>query len=181
VRTLLEVKRDALAARGVRSFALAPAPEPAPSFKRATVRGKVRCAHPLTAPITRRACAAFRILGHAPFGPVDDARFAPFEVMTDEGPVQLEGAAATVALENFGKRLTLTPKDKAIVDFLQPRCLCLATGEAVLEEAILRSGDDVIIEGSFDEIAQPDGYRGTASVLKVFKDLPGSPLIIKRV
>ncbi len=179
-RTALEVKRDALAARGVRSFGLAPAREPASSFKRATVRGRVRCAHPLTAPITRRACVAFRLLGHAPFGPVDDARLAPFEVVTDEGPVQLEGTAATVALENFGKPLTLKLKDQPIVDFLQPRGLCLAAGEATLEEAILRVGDEVIIEGSFDEIAQPDGYRGTASVLRVFKDIPGSPLIIKR-
>jgi hypothetical protein len=159
---------------------LAPDPQIDPTLERATVRGKVRVTEPVASPLSGLSCAAFRLLGAGANGPIDDAGGGAFEVIAGgAGPVRVDARRASLALEQFGKRITLRPKGK-LLDFLRARACALTPGEVHLEEALLRNGDEVVIEGTCDEAPEALGYRETTTARR-FKELDGSPLIIRRV
>ncbi|HZS35516.1 MAG TPA: hypothetical protein VFF06_01750 [Polyangia bacterium] len=180
-RTVLEMWRDSLLQNQSIAIQLAPDPQIDPTLKRATVRGKVRATEPVTSPLSGLACAAFRLLGAGPSGPIDDAGGGAFEVVTDDGagPVRVDARHASLALESFGKRVTLRPKGK-LLDYLRARAAALTPGEVHVEEALLRNGDEVIVEGTCAETPEALGYRDTTTA-RLFKELDGSPLIIRRV
>ncbi len=57
--------------------------------------------------------------------------------------------------------------------------LAADAAEIVVAEALLRTGDEVEVEGTCVDEARAVGYRDTAPA-RVMRELSGSPLVIRR-
>jgi hypothetical protein len=160
---------------------LLPVPKPDGDAPRRAVRGRVEAplGELLTAPLTGARCVAHRIVGETPRGPVDDAAATDFVVAGDPGgPVQVRLGEATIALPVPAARPVAS--NAALRAFLGARGLKLGKRALPLAQAILVVGDAVEVEGSYVEAPAPDGYRDGEARLRVFREAPGSPLVIRR-
>ena len=139
---------------------------------RAGVQGTLR------APISGTECIAFRLVGEGPRGAIDDARAERFDLARDAGAaVLVDARLATIALEPDSEPLSTwtVPADTA---WLGARGI--AAGDTLrVREIVLRAGERVVVEGSTEERVRASGYR--SDVLLRARDLPGSPLVIRRV
>jgi hypothetical protein len=178
VEAALETRRDGLLEPSPPQLELEPHRAIDPSLKRETARGRVRVLEAVAAPLSGERCAAFRLLGSGANGAIDDAGAGVFELVSADGPVRVEAAHATVELEDFGRRKSLVPEG-ALLAFLRARAAALSPGQVHVEEALLRDGDEVIVEGTCELAPDGGGYRESASA-RVFRELPGSPLVIRR-
>jgi hypothetical protein len=156
-----------------------PAPVAAATTDRERFVGRVRCRSPLVSPVGHERCAAFRVVGDAPGGAIDDAGLAPFELVDDDGEVcVVSEAAGTVLLDPESPARTVRPDD-ALRAFLDERGAYCELGAVRLAEAVLREGDRVIIDGVADATQRADGYRDSR-IVHVLRDMPGAPLVIRR-
>jgi hypothetical protein len=180
ITTALEVRRDAMPLpRMATALAIARDPEIDPTVKREMVRGRVRVSQPVPAPLSRVACAAFRLVGDSARGAIDDAGATAFDVVADDGTVtRIDAPPAAVVLEQLGRRVTIRPHAK-LAEFLRARGLDDGSGAKVeIAEALLRSGDEVEVSGTCVDEPRATGYRDTAPA-RVMRELPGSPLTIR--
>jgi hypothetical protein len=143
------------------------------------VRGVVRVSAPLTSPVGGAPCAAFRVVGEAPGGRVDDAGLTSFEVVGDAGEhVVVRGGVGTVVLDVDAHARVVRP-DGQLARFLEERGAFPALGPVRLAEAVLAPGDRVVVEGRAEETLHADGYRDMRATL-VLRDAPDAPLVIRR-
>ncbi len=130
-------------------------------------------------PVGHERCAAFRVVGDAPGGAIDDAGIAPFEVVGDDGEVcVVSECVGTVSIEPESPARTVRPDD-ALRAFLDERGAYCELGAVRLSEAVLREGDAVIVDGVADDTLRSDGYRDSRTV-RALRDVPGAPLVIRR-
>ncbi len=156
-----------------------PAPVAAATTERQSFTGRVRCRTPLLSPVGHERCAAFRIVGDAPGGAIDDAGIAPFEVIGEDGAVCVVAeCVGTVSLELESPARTVRP-DEALRAFLDERGAYSELGAVRLAEAVLREGEAVTVEGVADDTVRADGYRDSR-IVRVLRDVPGAPLVIRR-
>lgn len=144
-----------------------------------TIRGRVRVTTSMKSPLSHVPVAAFRLVGEGPLGSIDDAGGTSFEVVPESG------AAARVDLDHGAVDLVVddTPRvvrpDAGLKRFLAERGVFPDLGAIRLAEAVLRDGDEVVVEGPFEEVSGSDGYRG-ARTRKVFRERDGAPLVVRR-
>ena len=156
-----------------------PAPVATATIERKRFHGRVRCANPLVSPLGHERCAAFRVVGDAPGGAIDDSGIAPFEVVGDDGEIcVIAESAGTLSIEPESSARTVRPDD-ALRSFLEERGAYCELGAVRLAEAVLRDGDRVIVDGVPDDVLHADGYRDSR-VVQVLRDVPGAPLVIRR-
>ena len=159
---------------------LPPPPRLDPAAERISVEGVVRVTRPCRAPLSGRACAAFRVVGAGPTGPIDDAGVGAFEVLTsDRGVVSVDTSAATVALPVFGPPTPIAaPPPAELREFLAVRGAMPERGVVRLAEAVLSDGDRARVTGTAEQLAARLEYRD--GYVPVLRERPGSPLIIER-
>ena len=148
---------------------------------RTTLGGTVRGESSLVAPLSGRACVAYRLVGRVGDDAIDDAAVSgSFEIELDEPDAKLE--LDGICFELPAPSPERTEVGPVLAPLLSP---LLAIGEdgvrgarADLAEAILVPGDRVEVEGHREARTAPDGYRGTkrAVVLAVHG---ASPLRIR--
>jgi len=156
-----------------------PAPVAAATTERKRFHGRVRCSSPLISPVGHERCVAFRIVGDAPGGVIDDAGMTPFEVVReDESVCVIAESVGTIAIEPDSAARTVRPDD-ALRAFLDERGAYSELGAVRLAEAIVREGDHIIVDGVADDTLRADGYRDSR-VVRVLRDVPGAPLVIRR-
>jgi hypothetical protein len=148
---------------------------PAP-FDAAGVRGRVRRRRLLVSPVGERECVAFRLVGRIGSFDVDDAAGVDFDVVRDDGrsmPVSLDHAVLQLP---SGERVPVG-RHRPLVEFARQRGLPSGRPEAELAESVLLDGDEVIVIGTVDRVAEPDGYRETRWV-ETLRGTPDSPVIV---
>lgn len=141
---------------------------------RTTVRGTVRATRIMRSPIEGHECVAFCLAGDG----VSDAAFTRFEIEVEGGGrAVVDGRDASIELPTGVHALHgATP---ALREFLRARFVFRNPATIPLAEGVLADGDEVEIEGTWTPAAQPELYRDVEWV-KVFREEPGSPLIIRR-
>jgi len=142
-------------------------------------RGRVRVAAPILSPLGHVRCAAFRVVGEGPLGPVDDAGATTFEIISDEGVARVELGEATVDVAVTDPPKAVRP-DAPLQRFLTERGLLLRPGPVRLAEAVLREGDEVEVAGTPASEVEADGYRA-AQTVTVLRELPGTPLLVRKL
>jgi hypothetical protein len=121
-----------------------------PAVRGARVRGRVRTVdEPVVSPRGFR-CAAFRVVGQAAWGDVDDAVAARLVVDTEWGPVELDPATTVFELPAGAPSASTQT-----LPHFPPGPV-----PARLAESLLLDGDEVELEGAVEERMVPDGYRG---------------------
>lgn len=161
------------------------APSPAAAAVRTRVQGILRVRAPIAAPLTGTPCAAFRVRGVASGCEMDDGGGVDFEVVpagssgSDETVVVELGAGATIALPTQWTDCTRERMSAAATAYLEERGCAIALTELRWEQGLLGDGDAVVVEGTLEERTVAEGYRG-ARVVRVLRELPGSPLIVSR-
>lgn len=154
---------------------------PARQTKSPPMRGVVKARTPLRAPLSGRACAAYRLVGDAASGPIDDAALGELELELSDGTrAVLSTSAASVDLPVPGARVAVEGND-ALSTFLADRSVPRSAARVRLAEAVLADGDEVEIEGAATiEHTQSDGYRQTTPILRL-EPPPGGCVRIRRV
>lgn len=171
--------RERASKPGRRQVLPLPAPVAAATTERQRFAGRVRCRSPLMSPVGHERCAAFRIVGDAPGGVIDDSGIAPFEIVGEDGEVCVVAeAVGTVSLELENSARTVRPDD-ALRMFLDERGAYCELGVVRLAEAVLQEGDRVVVDGVADDTLRADGYRDSR-IVRVLRDVPGAPLVIHR-
>ncbi len=161
-------------------FRLLPGDPPElPAVRTERVRGRVRVAEPVPSPLGHEPCAAFRLVGEGPFGPVDDAGGTTFEVAGEEGGARVVLGSGAVEVDVPETPRIVRP-DRDLERFLAERGLYPDRGPVRLAESVLRDGDLVEVEGQAEEVTAVDGYRDARRV-RVFRDKPGAPLVIRKI
>jgi hypothetical protein len=148
---------------------------------RVTERGEVRAGALLTAPLSGRACVAWRLQGEGPRGALDDAEGSVFFVRRGDGEPDLEVDATIATLElplPAGELAPLPPPGEARRAWLRARAVDRLDAPLLVREAVLLEGDEVEIVGTTRRETRADGYRGS-STREVMADLPGSPLLVR--
>ncbi|MFW5926114.1 MAG: hypothetical protein ACOCV4_08095 [Myxococcota bacterium] len=142
------------------------------------LRGRVRrTGTTLRSPLGQVDCVGWRLVGSGPVGDVDDARAVAFDVVGEDGSVvRVEPSPATLAVE-----VDAPPSEielsAALADFLAERGVYPDRGPVRLAEALLEDGARVVVEGSLEARAGPDGSQPAS----VMREHPGAPLVIRRV
>jgi hypothetical protein len=134
-----------------------------------SVRGRLHVSREARSPIHGRPCAAWRLSGAGPCGPVDDAGVGRFDIM-DGGALRarVEAVEAFVDLVvDEPAPVELTPR---LADFFRMRGP-LSGAECVLAESFLIEGDDVEVTGVAEKVMVSDGLRGTLEI-DVFRAWP---------
>jgi uncharacterized membrane protein len=143
------------------------------------VAGTVRVTDPVPPPLGGAPCAAFRLVGEAPGGLVDDAALTSFEVLGDGGKlVVVQGKLATVMLDIPSPPRVVRP-DTRLTRFLEDRGVFPEREPLRLAEAVLVSGDRVVVMGRGEEALRGEGYRGALTTL-VMRDARDGPLVTRR-
>lgn len=153
-------------------------PEPLPPVRTVRLRGRVRVTEPIPSPLAHAPCAAFRLVGEGPLGPVDDAGGTSFELTTEGGPVRVELGRGSVDVPVEAVARTVRP-DRSLARFLEERGIYPDRGPVRLAEGLLRDGDVVEVEGQLDSELASDGYRGTHRI-RVLREHPGAPLRVRK-
>jgi hypothetical protein len=149
-------------------------PDIVDTANRTVIRGIVRASKTIRSPLEGSECVAFCLAGDG----VSDAAFTRFEIDVDGGGrAVVEGEDASVEIPTGMHTLhSATPQ---LREFLRTRFVFRNPESLPLVEALLRDGDEVEIEGTWTPAPQPELYRDVEWV-KVFREEPGSPLIIRR-
>ena len=149
-----------------------------PELDSVAVVGIAKGVETLVAPISGRPCLGWRVVGHGPAGPIDEADVIPFEVAVSEGTVGVVADAASLRL-NVGGASQSTLHAAAIAE-LERRWTFPRHGRVRVRESILRSGDRVEVEGAPREELRREGYRGQTA-RPAIGEVPGVPLVISQV
>jgi hypothetical protein len=154
-----------------------PAPR-APTARR--IRGRVRLVAPVIAPLSGERVAAFRLLGNAFGGEVDDSGGGVIEVDPDDGgaPIRIDLSAATIALDVDDSDDAVTPSEE-LRHFLTERWLYPDAGPVRVAEASLVDGDPIELDAVVSAEATPEGYRQT-KVAQVAEDRADTGAIVRR-
>jgi len=134
-------------------------------------RGHVHVRFSVRAPLSGRPCAAWRVMGKGPSGPIDDAGLGGFDVHLDGRAVaRVEAAWGFVDLGPMEAPTTRIPDD-ALADFLRPRGRLPQGAACALSEAVLVEGDEVEVRGVADVELITDGMRESHEI-RVFRSSP---------
>lgn len=143
------------------------------------VRGIVRVKQPVASPLGHKPAAAWRVVGDAPLGEIDDAGATRFEVVDGEGQaIEIDPAHAYVALEVDEAPRMVRP-DAPLEQYLVERGLAPDGASLRLAETVLADGDPVVVEGAIEVVNEPDGYRDARPKSRM-RERPGAPLLIRR-
>jgi hypothetical protein len=147
---------------------------------RTTLTGTVRVAAPMRAAVSQRPCAVFRVRAVASGTEMDDGGGTDFVLEVEGGErVTVElGAGATIDLPTTWVDLP-DAIDAESLRWLAERGIELGATPPGWEEAILVPGESATVEGTVEERPVAEGYRGSRTE-RVLRDLPGSPLVIRR-
>lgn len=129
---------------------------------------------PLRSPLTRTPCLGWRIVGSGPAGAIDEAELADFELRSGDELLRVEGGRGSIALAPAGPLVVATASMTA---YLDARFAHAAHGPIRVREAVLRSGDAVVVTAHASEELAPDGYRGQRT-RRVLRDTEGAPLVV---
>jgi len=146
------------------------------------LRGRVRILEGVPAPVSGEPCAAFRVVGHAHGGQIDDAGGGVIEIVpeSDDGPpVRIDLSAATISIDvaNPPRVVQASP---GLGRFLEERWLFPDAGPIRIAEATLVDGDSIELDAVILEETTPQGYRQT-KVAHVAEDQAATRAIVRRV
>lgn len=125
--------------------------------------GTVRALRPVTAPVSGRRCAAYRIAGKGPSGVIDDADVGQIEIVGRFGCVRVDGdALLKLEVEREPEPASVGP---ALEAFLRARGAFPTGAEVRLAEAVLLDGDRVSVQGAGEARVVARGMRAEEEVL----------------
>ncbi len=139
------------------------------------VRGSVE---PFASPLSGRPCVAARVRGVVGDACIDDAFVAPFVVETAEGLVRVEGRDVLVAFEPENADGEDGETFAASGLWLAERGIEQRPGARVAE-ALVRSGDRVVVWGRGEEALRDGGYRGGHEPRVVRIDDGAGPVLVE--
>jgi len=158
--------RPLLAAPASGMLALAPA----------LLTGKVRARQVCTSPLAQAACVGFRLVGVVGRFDVDDSGGEAFDLVREDGSavrVRLDHAALVLEV---GEPAAAS-HSPGLAHFLAGRGIP-RSGAMELAEGLLRDGDPVVVTGTIEKVAEPDGFRGTRYVDEV-RGRADAPVIVR--
>lgn len=156
-------------------------PTPAPrSADARRVRGRVRVLSGVIAPLGGAEVAAFRIMGQAWGGTVDDSGGGVIEVIPEDGaaPIRIDLCSATISLDASEPEREVAPSE-ALTRFLEERWLYPTRGPLRISEATLADGDPVELDAVVLASTSPEGYRQT-KVAQIAEDRADTGAIVRR-
>jgi hypothetical protein len=119
--------------------------------------GVIRVLRSVTAPLSGRRCAAYRIVGEGPSGVIDDAEIGELEIVGTWGCARIDGAGLIgLAVDDTPERAPVGPELEA---FLRARGVCPSDAEAYLAEALVLEGDRVSVRGAGEARLVTRGLR----------------------
>jgi hypothetical protein len=144
------------------------------------VRGRVRLLEPVIAPLSGERVAAFRLMGNAWGGQVDDSGGGIIEVDPDDGsaPIRIDLSAATIALD-VEESEDVVSLSAELGRFLEERWLYPEKGPVRIAEATLGDGDPIELDAVVSSETTPEGYRETR-VAQVAEDRADTGAIVRR-
>lgn len=148
---------------------------PIPTDLRETIEGRVVASRVETPPFGDKAGVAWRIVGEAPGGRIDEGRVVEFDLETDDGDlvrVDVAGGALAALSRAAPHRIELTDEQ---AEYLDARGAQTALGPVELGVTVLVPGQRAVVAGWFEERAAADGYRGT----RVSRVLTGRPIAVR--
>ncbi len=141
--------------------------------------GRVRLLEPTSSPLARRACAAYRVVGEGPLGPVDDGGGTTFDIVGDGETARVVLGSATLDIPVSSAPVTVRPDDE-LTRFLEQRGIFPERGPVRLAEGVVEEGDRVEVVGRPRRMVASDGYRGQKE-LRVFTEGQDVPLLVRKL
>lgn len=165
--TWLARQRHAMPRRSLQIFA---EPEPHTSEPRGDLVGTLRVTRAVSSPLSHVACAAYRLVGTAPGGDVDEASAGELRLEADDGRVvSVDARQAQVRLAPPRPPFPVVRPDAALMRLLAERALEPTRGPVALAERVLRDGDRVRVRGTLGTTRSGESYRGDASETVVMR------------
>src|SRR5262249_6241541 len=141
--------------------------------------GIVTAKNAIHAPLSHVACVGYHLVGSTEGSEIDDAELVAFEVVTAEGErVLVPAGPATLSLEPDLDPRTVAP-DETLAQFLDKRANLVSLEPVRLTEALLRLGEEVVVENVETKRTTQDDYRDTRET-RVIVEVDGAPRVVRR-